>query len=75
MLSKGNLFIKNLGCTIRTLHNKAVVIGNVQNTKCSTYQVRTILYICVYIHFIYKQNIARFNSLNLSFSINITLLI
>ncbi|XP_003694761.1 methylcrotonoyl-CoA carboxylase beta chain, mitochondrial [Apis florea] len=38
MLSKGNLFIKNLGCTIRTLHNKAVVIGNVQNTKCSTYQ-------------------------------------
>ncbi|XP_394033.1 methylcrotonoyl-CoA carboxylase beta chain, mitochondrial [Apis mellifera] len=38
MLSKGNLFIKNLGCTIRTFHSKAVVIGNVQNTKSSTYQ-------------------------------------
>lgn len=59
MLSKGNLFIKNLGCTIRTFHSKAVVIGNVQNTKSSTYQVRTIIYIYIYIHFIYKQNIAR----------------
>lgn len=38
MLSKGNLFIKNLSCTIRTFHSKAVVIGNVQNTKSSTYQ-------------------------------------
>lgn len=48
MLSKGNLFIKNLGCTIRTFHSKAVVIGNVQNTKSSTYQVRTIIYIYIY---------------------------
>lgn len=38
MLSKGNLFIKNLSCTIRTFHSKAVVIGNVQDTKSSTYQ-------------------------------------
>lgn len=38
MLSKGNLFIKNLSCIIRTFHSKAVVIGNVQNTKSSTYQ-------------------------------------
>lgn len=50
MLSKGNLFIKNLSCTIRTFHSKAVVIGNVQDTKSSTYQVRTIVYIHTYIY-------------------------